>query len=530
MHFYKYFVFLFFSILPANSYKILVLFPFTAKSHWLMFEYLIEELLRREHEVTAITSFKPDRGLLLNGHENYTEILIDPPFNPDSMVSFKQFYERKSHSHVTSLLNIYDIGYATSKHGLQDKKVQHLIKSDENHFDIIIAEQFMQESWLMFAYKYRAPVVTLNTFGYSDAYDRIYGYYTPWSVVSHHLLPYNDEMSFIERAHNALICSIDWALRNFYHYPKQQALIDEYFVPHMKLMKNESFPDIYKLERKVALILVNSHVALDHPRPSMPNLINVGGIHLRPTNPLPEDLKKFIDEASHGVIYFSFGSNIRGQDMPEKLQETFIEVFRNLPQRVLWKFEGVVPENIPENILIWKWFPQHDILAHPNVRLFITHGGLFSMQESLFNGIPMLIIPFFNDQFKNAARATREGYGKKQFLHEITHESLNQTISDLLNDEKYRIRAQEVAEIFNDNLKEPMETAIYWIEYVAKHKKAREFLISKAIKLHLWEFYMLDVIFAVTIIGLLFAWIIKNLVKICCSCLKNHNLQKNKVE
>lgn len=46
-----------------------------------MFEYLIEEMLRHGHEVTAITSFKPHRGLILNGHKNYTEVLIDPAFD-----------------------------------------------------------------------------------------------------------------------------------------------------------------------------------------------------------------------------------------------------------------------------------------------------------------------------------------------------------------------------------------------------------------------------------------------------------------
>lgn len=378
----------------------------------------------------------------------------------------------------------------------------------------------MQESWLMFAHKYKVPVVTLNTFGYSDAYDRIYGYYTPWSVVPHHLLPYNDEMSFLERMHNGFICLIDWILRNFCHYPRQQALIDEYFGPYMK--NKTTFPNIYELERKVALILINSHVALDHPRPSMPNIINVGGLHLRQTKPLPRDLQTFIDEAPHGVIYFSFGSNIQGSDMPENLKETFLNIFKHLPQRVLWKFEGKFKSKIPENLLIWKWFPQHDILAHPNIRLFVTHGGLFSLQESLFNGIPVLIIPFFNDQFKNAERACKERYGLKLFLHEISDESLNKTIHELIDNKKYAQRASEVAEIFGDNLRDPMETAIYWIEYVARHKKAREFLISKAVKLNLWQFYMLDVVFVAVVLIWAAIYLMKRLL-----CKKT---KKNKID
>lgn len=41
-----------------------------------MFEYVIEELINRGHKVTAITSFKPHKTL-----KNYTEILIDPPYD-----------------------------------------------------------------------------------------------------------------------------------------------------------------------------------------------------------------------------------------------------------------------------------------------------------------------------------------------------------------------------------------------------------------------------------------------------------------
>lgn len=313
-------------------------------------------------------------------------------------------------------------------------------------------------------------------------------------------------MSFLERSHNALICIADWILRSFYHYPAQQALIDKYVEPYIRQNNTDYLPSVFELERMVALIMVNSHVALDHPRPSMPNIINVGGIHLRPTNALPDDLQQFMDDAEHGVIYFSFGSNIQGSDMPPRLQEAFIETFRNLPQRVLWKFEGTIPANIPDNVLIWKWFPQHDILAHPKIVLFITHGGLFSLQESIYNGIPLYIIPFFNDQFKNAERSTREGYGLTRNLHELTAETLNSTITELIYNRKYRQRAQEVAEIFKDNLAAPMDTAIYWIEYVAKHKKARQFLISKALKLHLWEFYMLDVILVTLTVATMLVW------------------------
>lgn len=51
--------------------------PINGKSHWNYMQVFIKEFLRRGHEVTSITS------IAMGGkkHENYTEVLIDPPFN-----------------------------------------------------------------------------------------------------------------------------------------------------------------------------------------------------------------------------------------------------------------------------------------------------------------------------------------------------------------------------------------------------------------------------------------------------------------
>lgn len=58
----------------------------------------------------------------------------------------------------------HEITAPTSEHGLKDPNVQKIIHSDDLHFDLIINEEFFHESWLMFAYKFNAPAVSICEF------------------------------------------------------------------------------------------------------------------------------------------------------------------------------------------------------------------------------------------------------------------------------------------------------------------------------------------------------------------------------
>lgn len=134
-------------------------------------------------------------------------------------------------------------------------------------------------------------------------------------------------------------------------------------------------PSVQELYRNISMILTNTHRSTSKPRPQMPGIINVGGAHIKPPKPLPTDLKEFLDNSKNGVIFFSLGSFVQSKDMPLEMVAIFFEVFSKLKQNIIWKFEDESLRNIPSNVKIAKWLPQSDILAHPNVVLFISHGG-----------------------------------------------------------------------------------------------------------------------------------------------------------
>lgn len=76
-------------------------------------------------------------------------------------VSQDDIYEMKFHSQINMLYAYWGLGLASTEHALNTENVKNFIKNDKSKFDVIFAEQFFQESMLMFAHKYNAPIVTL---------------------------------------------------------------------------------------------------------------------------------------------------------------------------------------------------------------------------------------------------------------------------------------------------------------------------------------------------------------------------------
>lgn len=102
------------------------------------------------------------------------------------------------------------------------------------------------------------------------------------------------------------------------------------------------------------------------------------------------------------VIYISLGSIISSKRLCQKFISAFgnkaVSVILNVGKNV--KLETL--KNLPPNIYAYNYVPQLEVLQHTD--LFITHGGMNSVNEAIYYGVPMYVSPIANDQFINANR------------------------------------------------------------------------------------------------------------------------------
>ncbi|XP_077072295.1 UDP-glucuronosyltransferase 1A5-like isoform X3 [Siphateles boraxobius] len=290
------------------------------------------------------------------------------------------------------------------------------------------------------------------------------------------------------------------------------------------------------LQRKASMMEIMSRAALwfmrfdfafEFPRPLMPNMVMIGGMATKKPKPLSQELEEFVNgSGEHGFVVFTLGSMV--SQLPEAKAREFFEAFRQIPQRVLWRYTGPVPENAPKNVKLMKWLPQNDLLGHPKVKAFITHGGSHGIYEGICNGVPMVMLPLFGDQGDNAQRLVARGVAEALSIFDVTSEKLLVALRKVLNDKSYKEKMSELSAIHRDRPIEPLDLAVFWTEFVMRHKGA-DHLRSAAHELNWIQYHSLDVIgFLIMIL----VTVIFVTVKSCMFCFRKcfRKTQKKKKE
>nr|QNS26322.1 UDP-glycosyltransferase UGT33AL1 [Ostrinia furnacalis] len=464
--------------------RILAVFPTPSISHQVVFRPLVEELVKRGHEVVVVTT----DPVYKNGGAptNLTEIDVHDlsygiwrrEFLPASVTSgSKEELSGQVSMSLKILMKVFEEQMLTTE-------FQKLLKDKSQKFDLLLLEAFFTPL-LALSHVFKAPVIQVSSLGNTEDNLHMVG------AVSHPIL-YPTAM---QQTLNHI--SLFEKLSEIYHYYDTLAIlaaVEKIYDERIAAVFGTETPPLTELKNNVDMLFVNIHPIWENNRPVPPNVIYMGGLHQKPEKELPQDLKNYLDSSKNGVIYISFGTNVDPALLPPEKIQTMINVLSKLPYDILWKWnQDELPGRTP-NIRISKWLPQSDLLRHPKVKLFITQGGLQSTDEAITAGVPLIGMPMLGDQWFNVEQYVHYNIGIRVDMDTVSEDKLSSAIQTILKDNKsYRQNIVHLRSIMRDQPQSPLERAVWWTEHVLRHSGARH-LRAAAANLPLYQYLELELV------------------------------------
>ena len=168
-----------------------------------------------------------------------------------------------------------------------------------------------------------------------------------------------------------------------------------------------------------------------------------------------DDLLKSVKPGAP-VIYASLGSqaitygSVTGHFVRSLLAAMKTDLLRNfhLILSIGAEYDEIDPLTIPDNVTTVKWAPQLDILSISD--LAIIHGGLGSIKECIYFGVPMVVVPIYRDQPSNARRVEYHGLGATIKPEDLSEEQLLDKIRFVLYDTRVRDNVRKMQGIFRE--------------------------------------------------------------------------------
>ncbi|XP_014894433.1 UDP-glucuronosyltransferase 2C1-like [Poecilia latipinna] len=469
-------------------------------SHWINMKILLEELHTRGHNISVIRSstswYIPEKSPL------YTSITIEMD---EGLENFFDIYlqehmraQREGASLLTFLKLTKDfLSMITQAHlvwcnaTIQIFQNPILVKNlKESQYDLVLADPAMGPGLVLA--KYLELPLVLNVRWITSGEGHFILAPSPLSYIPVPGSGLTDKMDFIQRVKNFFFYSIIKFQEKFLVGPIYDNLCNKYI---------EGGCDIVSLLQGADIWLFRSDFVFEFPRPTMPNVVYIGGFQCKPAQPLPADLEEFVQSAGeHGVIIMTLGTFVNA--LPKEVADEIASVFAKMPQKVIWRHKGDHPSTLGNNTLIVDWMPQKDLLGHPQIKVFVAHGGTNGVQEAIYYGVPVLGIPLFFDQYDNLLRLQERGAAKIIQLADVNGHTFEKTIKELLHKVSYRENMQRLSSLHRDQPTPPMDQATFWVEYVMRHKGAPH-LRTEAYGMPWYSYYCFDVlIFLVTAVTL----------------------------
>ncbi|XP_056104701.1 UDP glucuronosyltransferase 1 family, polypeptide B1 isoform X1 [Rhinichthys klamathensis goyatoka] len=456
-------------------------------SHWTGVKAVAEEMGRRGHKVMVVI---PEVSILLGPGKHYATRTFPVPYgqqqldelkarNAEVMDNKQQPLLEKISTRISNMRTFVDLQRATAESLLLNQELVDFLR--KQNFDAVLTSPTVPTGAIL-AYNLSLPAVYMLRGLPCGLDSTATACPNPPSYIPRFFTHYSDRMSFRQRVLNVLVSILEPLFCRLIYWSTED-------VASRFLQRDVSVVEILQ---SGALWLLRYDFNLEFPKPLMPNMVLIGGINCAVKRPLIKEVEEFVKgSGEHGIVVFSLGSLV--SSMPKEKAAIFFEAFSMIPQRVLWRYTGEIPDNVPENVKLMKWLPQNDLLGHPKAKAFITHGGTHGIYEGICHGVPMVMLPLFGDQGDNVHRVATRGVGVILNIHDITVQTLVDALNAVINDSSYKQKMEKLSAIHNDRPIQPLDLAVYWTEFVMRHKGA-EHLRPAAHDLNWLQYHSLDVI------------------------------------
>ncbi|XP_066543749.1 UDP-glucuronosyltransferase 1-6 isoform X1 [Amia ocellicauda] len=478
-------------------------------SHWISMKPVAEELGQRGHTVVVVI---PEISLRMGPSRHYTTKTFPVPYTQDRLTELQDMQKmliasdmstlEKALSIISFIQTVQNFSTTTCESMLFNQDLMRELKEQE--FDAVLTDPVFPCGAILAEYLSIPSIYMLRGIPCSLDF-RVTQCPSPPSFVPRLLTRNTDHMTFPQHCLNFLTSLLEPLLCKFFFFKFDNTA-------SALLQRDVTVAEIMS---RASVWLMRIDFAFDFPRPLMPNIVLIGGINCAVRKSLPLEVEKFVNSSGeHGFVVFTMGSMV--SEMPLEKATQFVDAFRRIPQKVLWRYTGPTPDNLPDNLKLMKWLPQNDLLGHPKVKAFITHGGTHGIYEGICNGVPMVMLPLFGDQPDNVHRMVTRKVGVSLNIQEMTSNTLLEAVNTVIHDKSYKENMMKLSAVHKDRPVEPLDLAVFWTEFVMRHKGA-EHLRPAAHDLNWIQYHSLDVI------GLLVAVVIISsamMVKCCTFCFK----------
>uniref|UniRef100_A0A3P8TMN1 UDP-glucuronosyltransferase n=1 Tax=Amphiprion percula TaxID=161767 RepID=A0A3P8TMN1_AMPPE len=483
-------------------------------SHWINMEVILQELHSRGHDITVLRSAKS--WYIPSNSSIYTSIDVRMLEDEADMTYYNRmlldviecrkyptFIRTFCQQHlITSMLaKGHDILARAAASTLDDQVL--MKKLQDPKFDLMLTDPGLSIGVLLGGYLKLPMVFNVRWINTGEGHLTIAP--SPVSYVPVSGSELTDQMDFKERVMNML------------HFLR--SVVEQYFIinPAYSDLFQRHFPpgtDLVSLQHAADIWLLRADFVFEFPRPTMPNVVYIGGFQCKEAKPLPADLEAFMQSSGeHGVVVMSLGTLVSA--LSQEVTEAIAAAFAQLPQKVIWQFVGEKPSSLGNNTLLVKWLPQKDLLGHPKTRAFVAHGGTNGMYEAIYHGIPVVGLPLLFDQFDNLLRLKVRGAARVVEARSLTKENFLEALTDVIETPSYRENIQRLSKLHRDKPMSPMDTAIFWIEYVIRNKGAGH-LKSAGFSLPWYSYFCLDVAAFIVAVTGTFIWALFFMCRILC--------------